>query len=275
MRLRIAAAAGLLVLVVLWAPRPAPAGSCRGSGGGGSSSSSGGSDGSDDGPSCTEVSDVVGHQLCGRFGDDWSGRASLPPLSTEVGFFTRRLGTGYGASGTMEHETDTFAYRVPGRPDRGTAMGATVRLAAALPAHLYVATDLELGALVSDTPMGVEMTGVGSDGLAPSISAGETLYAGAGGVAGLRGRLGDVVLAAEMAAGARFLGLSVESRYGACIVSDTHYHVAGFVEPRVRVDYWLNPWLTVGGFAGSDLVGGSQMIGAGLGFHLRAFDRGW
>ncbi len=268
MRLLIAA---VVLLTSSAAFRSARADSCHGTGDGGGSGGGGFGDDSSSGSGCAEVSDVVGRQLCGRFGEGWSERTHLPALAVEAGFFTHQLDAGFAAAGVMEHDTGSFAYRVATESDRATAAGAALRLALALPAPLYVGADLELGGLVSDTGADVEMTGGGAG---PSMAAHRTLYVGAGGVAGVRGQLGRAGLAAEVVAGVRDVSLSVESQHGACITSETHHLTAAFVEPRVRVDVWLTPWITIAGFAGSELDGDSKMVGASLAFHLRAFDRG-
>lgn len=260
-----------LLAVILAAARPARADSCRGSGGGGSSG--GGSPGeSSSGDSCAEVSDVVGHQQCARFGDAWSRRARHPALSAEVGLFSRVLDSGFSASGTMEHDTATVAYSAAPDTDRSTAAGASLRLALALPAHIYVGADLEIGGLVSGTGAEVQMDPASE--AAAAMSASRRLYVGAGGVAGVRGRLGPTALSAELVAGVRDVSMSVDSQLGACVLSETHHRVAAFAEPRVRVDLWITPWVSIAAFAGSDVTGNSRMLGGNVAFHLRAFDRG-
>jgi hypothetical protein len=266
-----AAALAALAALIASAPRVARADSCRGSGGS-SSSSSGGSGESSSGESCDEVSDVVGQQRCSRFGESWSQRARMPAMAIEAGLFTRQLEAGFSVGGTMVHETESFAYQVATVRDRATAAGAALRVSLALPAPLYVGADLELGGLLSDGGADVDMGGVAAAG--PIMAAHRTLYMGAGGVAGVRGQLGRAGLAAEVVAGVRDVALSVESQHGDCLASETHHRTAAFAEPRVRIDVWLTPWVTVAGFAGSDLDGDSKVVGASLAFHLRAFDHG-
>jgi hypothetical protein len=267
-------AGAALLAVNLAAIRQASADACHGSSAGGSHGGGGGSsDDSSSGSSCSEVSDVVGHQRCTRFGAGWAGRARLPALSAEVGVFTRALDTGFTAAGAMEHDTATVAYSVAPDGDRSTAAGAAMRLSMALPAHLYIGADLELGGLLTGTGADVEMV-PGQDAPTPSMTASRRLYMGAGGVAGVRGRLGPAALSAELVAGLRDVSLSVESHLGTCILSETHHRLAAFAEPRIRLDLWLTPWVTLAAFAGSDINGNSRMIGSSLSFHLRAFDRG-
>jgi hypothetical protein len=171
----------------------------------------------------------------------------------------------------MEHDTASFAYSVATDSDRATAAGAAMRLALALPEPFYLGADLEIGGLLSDSGADVEMTGAGAGAV---MAAHRTLYLGAGGVAGVRARLGRAGLAAEMVAGVRDVSLSVDSQHGACILSETHHRTAAFVEPRVKIDMWLTPWITIAGFAGGELDGDSKMVGASIAYHLRAFDRG-
>jgi hypothetical protein len=273
MILRLAGAAALVGAVAL--ARPARADSCHGPAGGGGGEGGGGAPSGElvDTSSCREVSDVVGHERCGRFGQGWSGRATLPPLTAELGLFARRLDAGVAASGVMDHDNGSFGYEVaPGGGDR-TASGVSLRLAMALPAHLYAGAEVEMGGLVSGGAPDVAMTTVDGTGT-PSMLARDKAIMGAAAVAGVRGRVGRVALAAEVVAGARDLSISVQSRDGACIRSRTHHRAAAFAEPRVRLDFWLTPWLTVAGTAGSELDGESRMLGAELSFHLRAFDGG-
>ncbi len=279
--MKVMLASAVLLAATVAAARSARADGCRGGGGGGGGSghsgAGSGSDASAAGSSCSEVSDVVGHQRCGHFGASWAGAARRPPITTEIGFFARRLHAGFGASGVMEHDTGSFAYQVLPEDDGRTAAGAALRLAMVLPGHLYVGTDFEIGGLVSGASVGVEMSAAGDGGAGgstPSMTADQTLYLAAGGVAGVRGRLGPLVLAAEAVAGVRDVSLSVDSRHGACILSDTHHRVAGFIEPRVKIDVWLSPWITIAGFAGTELDGKSGMVGTSVAFHMRAFDRG-
>jgi hypothetical protein len=263
--------ASAVLLMVCGATRHARADACHGSPGGGDGGGGGPGGESSTDSGCSEVSDVVGRQRCGHFGSTWAGRAGLPAVTTEVGFFTRRLRTGFGARGVMDHDTASFAYRVAAEDELATAAGGALRIAMALPAHLYIGADLEVGSLVSGTGADVEMSG--SVVPMPVMEARRKIYVGAGAVAGVRAHLGPAALSAELVAGARDVSLSVESRHGACILHDTHHRTSVFAEPRVRVDVWLSPWLTIAGFAGSELDGASRMIGASLAFHLRAYDR--
>jgi hypothetical protein len=109
------------------------------------------------------------------------------------------------------------------------------------------------------------------------VTSNQALYLGGGGVVGVRGHLGPrLMLGAEVGGGARTVQINVTSALGACEIIDHHYATEAYLEPRVRADYWVTPWVTVGAFAGGDLIGGGgQMAGAAVSLHLRAFDRGW
>ncbi|HYU16851.1 MAG TPA: hypothetical protein VEL05_12285, partial [Candidatus Acidoferrum sp.] len=134
--------------VIAAASRPARAGSC-GRGSGSSSGGGHGGTGVTGGPACRETTDVVGRRECGHFGAAWAGPARQPPITTEVAFFTRWLDTGFGVSGAMAHDTGTFDYQVSSRDDRDTVVGAALRVGSALPAHLYLGADFEVGGPVS------------------------------------------------------------------------------------------------------------------------------
>jgi len=87
--------------------------------------------------------------------------------------------------------------------------------------------------------------------------------AGAYGVAGVRGRIGErIAVAAELAAGGRWI------RYG-----DKYDDVARLVgEPRVRAEVWLHPQWTLGGAIGSTLGARDVwMVGVYVGVHSLPF----
>jgi hypothetical protein len=293
-------AAGAVVAVVAMAAfaRPAIAGSCGGGGDsdGGSSSSGSDSSSSDSSssdssysssdsssssseptPACLETSDVVGRQQCGSFGDNWGGTSRVPPIIAELGTFSRRIDPRFSGGGVLAHDGGAFAYSVvPGERDSGaTAVGMVIRLGSALPSHLYAGIEGEIGGVVSDGGADIAMLAPASDGSMPSVTTNEALFVGGGAYAGVRGRFGRLSAAAEVGAGARAIQLHVDSRYGDCVVSEYHYDASGYVEPRVRADYWVNPWLTVGGYAGTDLEGRLATMGLTLAAHVRAFDGNW
>ena len=77
---------------------------------------------------------------------------------------------------------------------------------------------------------------------------------------------------AELMGGLRGVTVTAESHRGACETVETQLVPRALVEGRVRADYWLTPWLTVGAYAGRDVMGAQASGGLTLGGHLRAFD---
>jgi hypothetical protein len=265
-------------------------GSSGGSSSGSSSSSSSSSDYSSSESSystdsggavaaCSETSDIVGRSQCRSFGEGWSAIAKIPAFAIELGTFARRLAPSLNTrAGTMAHEHGTFGYRVVDPASSGGAsgaMGLSLRISVATRYHLYFGMEGEVGSVVSGRDYGVEMTSADNERM-PTLSSEESLYVAGGLVGGARTRLGGIVLGGEVVAGARTVQLQVHSTLGACIITDNHYATEPFVEPRVRAEYFVNPWLAIGAYAGKDLVGGGgAMAGAAISGHLRAFDGGF
>lgn len=274
-------------------------GSSGGSSGGSSSGSSSSSDSSSSSSSdytdssssstttatsvgCSEVSDVVGYSQCRDFGDGWSAPARLPAISIELGTFARRLGPRLaGATGTMSHDMGGYSYRVIDPVDTGptaVAMGTEIRLTMATPPGVYFGIETEIGGMVHDAHFGVEMsspTPTTIDGRRPTVTTEQRLYVSGGGVLGVHHRFGRTMIGAEVGGGVRTVQVRVRSQLGACDITDFHYATEGYVEPRVRLDYWANPWFTLGMYAGGDVRHHGAMIGAQLTVHLRAFDHSW
>jgi hypothetical protein len=89
--------------------------------------------------------------------------------------------------------------------------------------------------------------------------------AGAYGVAGARGELGRLRVAAELVAGRRWVRYEIVGKSDPSVM---------MMEPRVRADLWLSPRLTLGGAVGATL--GDRrvwMAGFYIGLHSADFDR--
>jgi hypothetical protein len=93
----------------------------------------------------------------------------------------------------------------------------------------------------------------------------ESNIAGGYGVAGARGVLGSVQLAAELVAGRRWVRYELEGK------ADPSTLIA---EPRVRADVWLSRKLSLGGAVGATLSDRQVwMAGIYIGVHSNPFDR--
>ncbi len=97
------------------------------------------------------------------------------------------------------------------------------------------------------------------------IGLSESNIAGAYGVAGARGQLGRLRLAAELVAGKRWVRYEFGAR------SDPS---AMIMEPRVRGDLWVASQFSIGGAVGSTLSDRAVwMAGLYITFHSNPFDR--
>ena len=69
---------------------------------------------------------------------------------------------------------------------------------------------------------------------------------------------------------------ALETAAGALITASaqTATDTRGSFEVRARADRWLNPWLSLGAFAGVDPFARDVSAGLLFGFHARAFDGG-
>lgn len=270
----------LLALASLAAPTLARASSCGGGGGGSSSGGSSGGGGSSDSSStvaaCTDTTDVVGYRECTKYGA-WSASTRWPLFIFELGVgvqtFDNPLREG---GGSVEHEGESFTYRVSGGGDRGndpaaaTAVVTTARLGVGTAFGLYGGVELELGGL-TNTPGKVEMTSTGKLG-APSIESTGAIAMGALGVVGFQRGTSRLLLGAEVLGGVRAVSYSYQSQYLACVQSTSIVVGRAVVEARARASYFVTPMLSVGAQLGSSLIDERDWnMGVYVGGYTRAF----
>ena len=281
-------AASIATLAVLSA-RAASAWACGAGGDSGGSSDGGGSSSSDSGGSsdsssssdgeayvgCVETSEVLGRRQCGGFGE-WAMPPVVPAIAIELGTSVRSFGLGHlRLGGTIDHaEHGSYTYSMVGggaseAQPMGIAGGLDLRMLGGR--RIYGGVEASIGGISADEG---SMQMVSNDAmpgatLEPTVQ----LHVSGGAVVGARLPLGDFQLAAELMAGTRMVQVSLHSRYGACETTEYERFVTPVVEPRLRLDYWANPWLTLGAFAGFDVLSkDSQVFGVYLGGHSRAFD---
>jgi hypothetical protein len=274
------AAAAALALALVGDARAADAGSCRG---GGSSSDSSSNDADASGsstyvsvevePACVETSDVLGRRQCSGFGT-WAMPAVLPRLAIELGTSVRSVGMSrIDAAGQIDHGIDgSYRYAMTGGEvgDEAAALGMDLRILGGR--RLYGGVEASIGRIVGGD--GPAMSTFGDDRLATAtVDAPVHLHLGAGAVIGARAPVGRLTVSGELYTGARAFRTEVTSHHGACVTTDTSYDVELALEPRARIDLWLSPWLTLGGFAGTDLRARDvRVVGVTIGGHVRAFD---
>ena len=271
-------ALGMLGLALLLAAAPvaaqrAAAQSCSGggsSGGGGGGSSSGGGGGYDDSSSsdvevCRDTTAIHGLAECRGFGDGWDA-SGWPTLELGAGLQMDGLSLSdrsYG--GTAMHDENPYGWTMGGEDvAAGPATGLRLRGLGFLTPWLY--TGFELG------------FGIG-DASGPRLAIGEleveptsVVVLDAGAVTGFAIPVGPVVLRPEVLVGVRGVGLQVETQRGSCVGTASEWHAELAVAPRLGVDVFVTPWLSVGAYGGSHLIGtGDWHGGVDLRLHTRSY----
>jgi len=233
------------------------------------------------GSKCVEVSDVVGHEKCSRYGDAWSVERTLP--------FLFRFGIRYGeiaassASFREELKKGTHPAGYEGFTYRGDRLGVH-----ALPSlgfdggiAFFVIGQLYLG-LEGGLGFGSITTATFSAGryVLSSDSGIDVTAFHAGIPIGYRIALGRASLRGEVLAGGT--GVTVSHAASALSPNVTNESLPStvsatawmfLVEPRVAADIWFTQHITFGAYAGVNVVDqASHSIGLSLAWHHRAFD---
>ena len=186
---------------------------------------------------CKDPERVLGHRTCGRFGA-WSYVTRLPPLSFGWLVHARTVPTSLSrldASAALARE------QAPVDATSMKVLGPGIRITVGVAPRLY---------------LGGEMTG----GLA--IGAAQPgAYGSVAGVIGAQHHTTRTDFALELVAGAVF--------------TDTTPLQSGWradADVRIRVDRWITPWVTLGGFVGVEPFGRGYTAGALVALRVRAFD---
>jgi hypothetical protein len=222
---------------------------------------------------CSEQ-EVVG-ESCREFGETpgWPGKwwNQYPAIALSLGLRSASYDTTRGGAFDGNVESSSLAYHFP-----GSAMGAGVVRSYGLDlgALYYMVPYLYLGADVVATLGNYGAPSFHSNGLviSPSSPLNVSQWE-AGGVLGARLPLGWVALRADVLLGASWLSLDQYALSGGHERTATAEAVSLLVEPRVHLDVWTRPFLTVSAFAAmpgfvpATLSGGVELTG-----HFRAFD---
>lgn len=273
MSLRIACAALVAAAATVIAVRPA---SACGAGGGLSGLSFAG--GGDEVKKCETATEIVGRRTCGRFGS-WRRRHQAHVL--EVITTTTYLDLDdLESNGTISHGAVRYSYRIVGDDlgaDDGPAVAAGIAIRYVVHGPLmYVGTELGLAAVGGDESDSRIDPASGAE-LRPRVESAATAAAVLGArtfVSSPFGRDAPLSLSAEAVAGVRVISVVAHSSHGSCVVDDTVEHTRPMVEARARADVWLTPRLTVGAYAGGDVITHAPTAGFVFSAHLRAFDGG-
>lgn len=212
---------------------------------GGHWSSSGGSSEADGQPPCDPSVDVAALGGCRRFGDWAIGR--MPHIMIELGSAFRRMPSAVASGGA---DMD---------------VGSVFRLSGELRHHIYLGAEGELGGQAAFAPADpTVMPGMWSQR--------HGVMYGAAAIVGVRVSTGRAVLSPELAVGGRGVIYPFNVRDSGV----THEHDLELgrlvIEPRVRGEVWLSPYVSGGLTVGANTVArGDWMAGVFLGLHTRAF----
>lgn len=186
---------------------------------------------------CEDSERVLGRRTCGRFGD-WSYVTRLPPIT--LGWLVQARSLALPASDTQGSAT-LAREQSPLVPDAMKTVGPGVRITVGVAPRFYVGTEI-------------------SGGVTAGWLGG---YGTIVGVFGGQHRIDRTTFAVELAAGALFADLSPR---------DSGWRAD--LDLRLRVDRWISPWWTLGGFVGLDPFVHDYSAGALFAFRFRAFDGG-
>ncbi len=227
------------------------------------------------GKHCHETSPIVGRQHCGSFGEPWSSQIWMGLFGFEAGLALDRIpvpaidqsGTVYNAQGTATYRATT-----PGRRAMWT-MGPRERFGFR-GEHYILAFEFVAGFALSAPIVTSTVDGEGS-----TSSHGSVFDASI--VNGYHARFGPFELGAELGLGIRNLALAMTlpDGYTSCMGGGTGKgcgiavtDASLLVEPRGRIEAWLDPQVTMGLSAGYDVVNHGETFVLTLAYHSSVFD---
>jgi hypothetical protein len=228
------------------------------------------SDGDEDaGPAgCVDSTDVTGFERCSRFGDGWNA-AGWPPLRFDLGASARRISlAGVSFGGLVYHDGNphTYELRADDLADPSVWVGSfDLRVTGAIGDHLLLGG--EISAFTGGAPSGA----ITRDDW--TLEAGRVSGFGGGLVGGIVVPLGPFRVRGEVLAGGRALFVSAVSTIGDCVSTDEQIVSRWVVEPRLAVEWFVTPWMSVEAWGGADVVDlGTAAFGLRLDFHTRSYD---
>jgi hypothetical protein len=195
-------------------------------------------------PCAEDKNDVVGYRRCTTYGM-WGASLLEPYMFIDLGANLRHFGASQRPQPVARAST-------PGTTDSSSSGGSRAlmfdeRVGVQLGHGLFLAFDFEFGDMAASQNPGPNERVFAVDGLVSL---------------GLRGSTGPLSLQAEVAGGA------MQSSYA----NQPELMTDPMLEGRGRVDWWLTPWLTIGGAAGASFIQrGDWMVGLYVGFHTWSY----
>ena len=223
--------------------------------------------------SCIEVSDIVGYQRCSHYGSTWATEDS-PPLTLGVNASYLAIDPrGRSYKGVMKVGTRTTPIEYDGSALGKSSVGSGgvgLRITGFLLPFFYAG--IEYGITLGRTQPGSFISDGASFQRGGALIDTTVLFGGA--LFGLRLPLGRVSVRGDLFLGGYGLSLVQAVTKGALMNAKVSMSAsAPLVEPRVSVDLWATPWVTLSGSYGRNLVDGGTQAGAlSVTFHGRAFD---
>jgi hypothetical protein len=224
---------------------------------------------------CHEVSPIVGRHHCGAYGAGWSTDPGMGLVGFEVATTLDHVELGtLTDTGTVSTPSTTSTYHAQLSAHSMWTLGGRFWFG-----YRSVHFTLGLEAGISE-PLDAPTTSTQVDGFAAIESRSADIFDFAGRI-GVHTRVGPLQLGVLVLVGPRFVQMeqTLPPGYTTCdqgatgkncnyLLSETQLVVA----PRLRVDYWLTPFLTAGATVGFDVINGSQSFALSFAIHGNGFD---
>jgi hypothetical protein len=227
---------------------------------------------------CHEVSPIVGRHHCANYGVGWATDPGMGLVGFELATTLDHVELGTPTdTGTVSSPSTMSTYHAqlaPGSAHSMWTLGGRFWFG-----YRSVHFSLGLEAGISE-PLDAPTSSTQVDGFAAIESRSADVFDFAGRV-GVQTRVGPFQVGVLVLVGPRFIQMeqTLPPGYTTCdlgatgkncnyLLSETQLEVA----PRLRVDYWLTPFLTAAASAGFDVINGSQSFALSFTVHGNGFD---
>lgn len=217
---------------------------------------------------CREVSDVLGHQRCRRFGGGWNVRG-VPAFRLSLAGNARRLRVGHlSFRGDAEHWNETYVVGDAGRDLHDAdllAGGLTARLDLTIFDYVSVGAELSFASAQVGGDPRRDGDLVHTPGSITALGGGLVLGAGI--------PIDVFTLRPEVYLGGRGVFLDSETRVGDCVSRTVAGTSEWVVEPRLALEWFTGPWMGVSAYVGTNVLNPGELnVGLQLSLHLRSYD---
>ncbi len=173
--------------------------------------------------------------------------------------------------GTAGHENleGPKTYHVVSEPAQGGFTGGTADLGISWrrSEHTYFGIAGQVGGLGAGPLKGT------SDNEGLKVTPTGVLYTSFSAMAGVKLPVGNWEFLGELALGREWFKIMTATEHGTCVLNESSTVAAYTVRPKVAVQRWVSPWITLGAGVGSNLVRrGDTSFSMFVGVHGNAFD---